>query len=104
MEKKRKREAFVEFKSIKKQKQEEKQKQKQEKFKCSHIICNKLVFIRNKCSVHLIIDINNNKININSLSLNELLLLKNKNITNKLKQEIELNVLTKTFKSLKVNT
>jgi hypothetical protein len=98
MEKKRKRGAFVEFKSIKKQKQEEKQ------FKCSHIICNKLVFIRNKCSVHLIIDINNNKININSLSLNELLLLKNKNITDKLKQEIELVVLTKTFKSLKVNT
>ena len=96
MEKKRKRDVY-ENKVIKKRKKED------IKEKCKNILCNKSEFIKSKCLTHLLIDIANKKIDINNISFNKLLILKKNKISDKLKKDIELVILTKTFDFLDVN-
>jgi hypothetical protein len=98
MSKKRKRSTFVEFSKIKKIKSNE----KEEKKECKYKYCNNMEKISGYCKIHFLQALENDLINLNKLKLSELVLIKEYNIKNELKNEIDSIIMLKSFELLKI--
>ena len=98
MSKKRKRGAFVEYSKMKKIKSNE----KEEKKECKYIYCNNMEKISGYCKIHFLQALENDFINLNKLKLSELILIKEYNIKNEIKDEIDSIIMQKSFELLKI--